>query len=138
MGLVVASGFGGFGTGDRDVSGWRARLAHDGKPDELMLSARVLGEVYPGRSNAVSFAAENPGPSPVHLSSVRLDWVSADTAHPGCNASEFSMNAVAENVEVPPNAGRYELPNVGTFVDHSINRQDACRGTTLTLFIFST
>lgn len=82
----------------------------------------------------MSFAADNPGPSTLELGAIHLDGVTADAAHGGCDASDFTMADVPTHTRVPAGATAYSLAGTGSLRMADTDRsQDACKGATLTL-----
>jgi hypothetical protein len=128
MGLAVAAFA--YWTGDGTGEG----QADVGTSSSVVLTATVPDGIAPGTEKQVSFKAANSSGSDVYVTKVKLDGVEADSAHEGCETSDFSMAAVDENHRVPAGATAEALPEAGTLVyaDTEVN-QDACKNAELTL-----
>ena len=132
--LVVAGGAYAFWTGSGTGSG----NSEVGTSGAVTLTATVADGVAPGISVPVSFAAANPSDSPIQVTTVRLDNVTADAGHAACETADFSMEDVTQNHQVPAGATVEALPTNGSLVyANSAVNQDACKGATLTLSLTS-
>ncbi len=103
----------------------------------LTLHGTVPAGIYPGGSKTVTLTADNTNPGSVRVGTVTLASVSVDAGHVGCVTADFTMPAVAENVEIANGTG-LALPNPGTLsmADTGVS-QDLCKGATLTLNLTS-
>jgi hypothetical protein len=109
-----------------------------GTSGTVTLTGTVASGSAPGTSVAVSFTAENPGDSPIQISTVHLDGITVDSENASCETDDFSMADVSENHEVPANAVSEALPNNGSLVYANTEvSQDSCKGATLTLDLSS-
>lgn len=128
-GIAVAFWTGsGSGTGDAQV----------GTSGTVTVTGTVQEGIAPGTDRSVSFTAANATESPIQVTTVRLVGVAVDAGHSACVTTDFSMENVAENHEVPASATAEALPNAGTLVyQNTTENQDACKGATLTLTLAS-
>jgi hypothetical protein len=100
----------------------------------LVLHGSAASPLTPGAAAAVSFTADNPGPSSLDLGTIHLEGVTADAAHAGCAGADFAMADVPTHTRVPAGTSGYALAGAGSLrmADTGAN-QDACKGATLTL-----
>jgi hypothetical protein len=95
--------------------------------------------IEPGSSSAVSFTAANATDTPITVTDVHLESVTADAGHDTCETDDFSMSDVTEDHAVPAGATAEALPNNASLVyENTEVSQDACKGATLTLTLSST
>lgn len=100
----------------------------------LVLHGAAAAPLAPGGATAVSFTADNPGPSTLELGTIHLESVSADAAHAACGGADFTMADVPTHTRVPAGASGYALTGAGSLRMADTDRsQDACKGATLTL-----
>ncbi len=104
----------------------------------VVLHGVAAAALAPGGSTSVTFAADNPGSSSLQVTRIHLEGVSADPAHSGCVAADFTMPDVVTNTRVPAASSGYALAGSGTLqmADTGVS-QDACKGATLTLALSS-
>jgi hypothetical protein len=102
------------------------------------LTGTVTNGVAPGTAVPVSFTAANPTNSAIHVTTVHMVSLVADSGHNTCNVADFTMADVTENYNVLANATASPLPTNGSLVyaDTAVS-QDACKGATLTLTLTS-
>jgi hypothetical protein len=119
-------------------SGSGSGSAQVGTSESVTLTGTVSSGSAPGTSQPVSFTAANPGESPIRITSVHLDSIAVDGAHPTCETADFTMPDVIQNHLVPAQATEEALPNNGslTYANTAVS-QDACKGATLTLTLSS-
>lgn len=101
----------------------------------------ISGNLYPGHDLAVSGdVLNNSAQTPAQVDKVVADTstsnptgVSVDSAHSGCNTSDFTFGDVTVDTEIPessnePFSGTLAMADTGS-------NQDACKGATLTLHL---
>jgi hypothetical protein len=97
----------------------------------LVLHANVAGPLSPGKTQNVTFTADNAGTSSLFVGTI----TTADSVLPvGCLATDFSVTNVTSNTTVPKASALFPLTGVATItmLDTALN-QDACKGAVVTL-----
>ena len=118
----------GTGTGTADV----------GTTGSVVVTGTVAPGISPGTSAVVTFTAANPTASPVQVTTLHLDSVTADAGHAACDTADFTMSDVIEDQLVPANATAEALLTNGSLVyANTAVDQNACKGATLTLGLSS-
>jgi hypothetical protein len=109
-----------------------------GSAGTATITGTVASGIAPGENRAVSFTAANSTGSPIYVSTVHLENITADSGHASCDTDDLTMANVTENHQVPANATADALPTNGSLVyaNTAVN-QDACKGATLTLTLSS-
>jgi len=104
----------------------------------VVLHGVAADPLVPGGASAVTFTADNPGPSSLYVTRIHLEGVSADAAHVGCAVADFAMPDVVSGTLVPAGATGVALSGSGTLAmaDTAVS-QDACKGAALTLALSS-
>lgn len=132
---MVAAGAYAYWTGGGTGSG----TAQVGDVGAVTITATVAPDIAPGTSRAVSFTAANATTSPIYLTTVHLESVTADAGHASCETDDFTMADVTQGVQVLAGAAAQALPTGGSLVyaNTAVN-QDACKDAVLTLVLSST
>jgi hypothetical protein len=102
----------------------------------LVLKAPTAAGMTPGKSQAVSFTADNAGNTSLRIGTL-TSVVSIDGGHPTCLASDFTVAPVAQNQTIAKTSVNVPL-TAGTivFADTALN-QDGCKGAIVTLTLSS-
>ncbi|MDX6676002.1 MAG: hypothetical protein QOE31_54 [Solirubrobacteraceae bacterium] len=109
-----------------------------GTAGTVTVTATVATGIAPGTAKAVTFTAANATASPIQVTTVHLDGITADAGHAACVTDDFSMADVGQAFQVPAGATTQALPNAGSLVyANTAADQDACKGATLTLALSS-
>jgi hypothetical protein len=97
----------------------------------LVLHPATAAGLTPGKSQPVTFTADNPGSSSLFVDTV---VTTASVSPATCLAADFSVTSVLENTRVLPGASAFPLPANATitFADTALN-QDLCKNAVVTL-----
>ncbi len=117
----------GSGTGSASVGSSSAVTIHGTTDDTL----------YPGTSTTVHFTIDNPSDGNQYVATIKLDSVTTDGAHSGCDTSDFTMPDVTVNQNFPNGDGQ-TVTATGTLSMADDGNQDDCQGAPLTLNLSST
>jgi hypothetical protein len=133
--LALASAAYGYWTTTGAGTGTAAVAASGGT---VVLHGIAADALVPGGAAAVTFTADNPGPSSLRVTRIHLEGVSTDAAHAGCAVADFAMSDVVSGTVVPAGTTGVALAGSGTLAmtDTAVS-QDACKGATLTLALSS-
>jgi hypothetical protein len=103
----------------------------------LVLHATFAGGLTPGKTEPVTFTADNAGTSSLQVGTI-TSVVSIDAGHVGCLPADFTVPTAVENTRVAAGATLFALPTASTiaFADTAVN-QDACKGAIVTLTVSS-
>ena len=96
----------------------------------LTLHAITAGGMTPGKSQAVTFTADNPGTSSLFVGTI----TTADAVSNGCLAADFAVTPLTSNTTVPKASVAFPLTGSATitFTDTAAN-QDLCKNAVITL-----
>jgi hypothetical protein len=126
--LAVASGAFAYWTTTGSGSGSTTNALSNGT---LVLHPATAAGLSPGKSQPVTFTADNGGTSSLFVGTVDT---TASVSPVTCLASDFSVSSVLENTRVAAGAGGVSLPANATitFADTALN-QDLCKNAVVTL-----
>jgi hypothetical protein len=126
--LAVASGAFAYWTTSGSGSGSTTNALSNGT---LVLHPATAAGLSPGKSQPVTFTADNGGSSSLFVGTVDT---TASVSPVTCLASDFSVSSVLENTRVAAGAGGVSLPANATitFADTALN-QDLCKNAVVTL-----
>lgn len=139
LGTIAAVAIAGLAYGYWTGSGSGTGTGTAGTSGTATITGTVAPGISPGTAEVVSFTAANASDSPIQVSVVHLESITADAAHSACTTADFSMANITENQQVPAGATAEPLAVNGSLVyaNTAVN-QDACKGATLTLTLSST
>jgi hypothetical protein len=99
----------------------------------LTLHAITAAGLTPGKTQPVTFTADNPGSSSLFVG-VITTVDSIDAGHVGCLPADFAVTSLTSNTMVPKTSVAFPLTGSAsiTFTD-TVANQDLCKGAIVTL-----
>jgi len=103
----------------------------------LVLHATFAAGLTPGKTEAVTFTADNAGTSSLQVGTV-TSVVSIDAGHAGCLPADFTVPTAVENQRIAAGGALVPLTTSSTiaFADTAVS-QDLCKGAIVTLTVTS-